>query len=224
MAPDDEPKVKELLAGKPLAELVDDATKRELEAWFGLPSFEQIAAPPPPEDAETIELRERRARAVAAIDPQLLDALHQRVEVRPEKLLRFEVAIRTYRSDAPTALFDYEMAERGHMIAEPREVEIPDALRDDLKECTPQALLRDLHRAELEFTKQFDWVDPLAEQRFDLAAEITTAMSTSWKLQPIGKFPGTEGRELLDELRVYRRQSWPALWDATPLPNRRIAP
>ena len=77
-------------------DLLDAATKAELARWFGLPSFEEPsseAAPPPPEDPETAELRERRAAAAAAVDPALLDAMHQRYEVRPETLIQFEATI-----------------------------------------------------------------------------------------------------------------------------------
>src|SRR5512140_604067 len=181
MAPDDEPKVKELLAGASLERVVDEATQRELEKWFQLPSFDQAAeaAPAGAEDPEVAEVRERRARACAQVDPALLERIRVRTEVTPETLLTFEAKIDVHvREDVP--LFDYAMAEKGYAIAEPREVEISDERKDDLRECTPQALLRDLHRPETEFEKTFEVIDMAAEQRLDIVAEVNSAMATNW--------------------------------------------
>lgn len=220
MPPDDEPKVKQLLEGTALSEVVDAATQRELERWFGLPSFDQLAEqpPPPPEDAELALLRERRDKALAAIDPAMVERHRVRTEVHPETLLRFAATI-DVRVDPDIALFDLAMIERA--IAEPREVEIPEELRDDLKECTPQALLRDLHRPELEFTKQFEIVDAAAEQRLDIVAEVASAMATSWKLPPLGVSPWQETRTLLAEVRAERGKPWVDVL-RLPLPNRRV--
>src|SRR5512140_802992 len=97
MAPDDDhddhpdPKVKDLLAGKSLSEVVDEATARELERWFGLPSFEQLAEQPPPaeDDPETIAARERSDRAAAQVDPKLLASIRSRTLDNPESLIKF---------------------------------------------------------------------------------------------------------------------------------------
>jgi hypothetical protein len=220
MAPDDEPKVKDLLAGDPA---LDPTTLRDLERWFGLPSFEQLAErpPAPPEDPEDVALRERREAAIAAVDPALLASIRHRSEDNPETLLELELTLDVH-VDPGIARFDPAMVDRGNALAEPREVDIPEALRDDLMDVTPQALLRDLHRAELFFDKQFEVVDMAAEQRFDIVAEVATAMATSWKLPPLDKLPEAACRELLAELRAYRRRPWPELLRAQPLPNRRI--
>jgi hypothetical protein len=213
MAPDDDPKVKELL---------DAATQHELAKWFQLPSFEQVAeaaaAPPKPsEDPEIAEVRERRARACAAVDPALLERIHVRTEVTPETLIKFAAVIDVrVREDVP--LFDYTMAEKGHMIAEPREVEISEELKDDLHDVTPQALLRDLHRSETFFDKTFEIVDMAAEQRFDIVAEVQSTMTTSWKLPPLGPSPFEEERRGLLADRETRRKPWIQL----PMPNRRV--
>jgi hypothetical protein len=218
MAPDDEPKVKELLAGASLESVVDEAAQRELEKWFQLPSFDQAAEARSDEDPEVAEVRERRARACAAVDPALLETIHVRTEVTPETLLRFEARI-DVRIREDIALFDYAMAEKGHAIAEPREVEIDDELKDDLREVTPQALLRDLHRPETEFDKLFEVVDMAAEQRFDIVAEVATAMATSWKLPPLGPSPFEEERRGLALDRENRRRPWTEL----PMSNRRVS-
>jgi len=228
MAPDDdrpdpkpaaEPTVKDLLAGAPLASVPDAATQQELERWFGLPSFDQLAerGVELPEDPALVELRERRARAAASVDPALLEALHLRNEVAPETLIKFEVRIES-RVKPEMGSFDRAMAERGHRIAEPREVEIPEVLRDELKEVVPQALLRDLHRPELTFDKTFEVVDIAAEQRLDIVAEVGSAMSTSWKLPPLDRSPFEQVRRELAADRELRRRPWIEL----PMPNRRV--
>ena len=221
MAPDDQDDASE----KTVKELISDATRAELEKWFGLPSFEQLAEegkqPAPSEDAEMVAVRERREKALAAIDPALVERIHYRTEVKPETLLELELTLDVH-VDPDIALFDESMAARAATIAEPREVEISEDLRDDLKECVPQALLRDLHRPETDFDKTFEVVDVAAEQRMDIVAEVATAMRTSWALPPLGKNPFTETRELLAEVRRERKQSWPALFAALPLPNRKV--
>jgi hypothetical protein len=222
MAPDDDRDVKDLKVKDLLTGSVDPeaVTQADLARWFQLPSFEQVgeAAPPPAEDPGIAEVRERRARVCAEVDPDLLESIRQRTEVKTDQLVRFEVVIRNYISEAPTALFDYAMAERGHVIAEPREVEIPEALKDDLHEVTPQALLRDLHRPETEFDKLFEVVDIAAEQRFDIVAEVAEAMRTNWKLPPLEVSPFEQERRKLVEDQVVRKRPWSTL----PMPNRTV--
>ncbi|MEJ7603499.1 MAG: hypothetical protein WKG01_36775 [Kofleriaceae bacterium] len=156
MATDDhdklDPKVKDF---------IDAATRAELERWFGLPSYEVAGqkAEPSPEDPEMVAVRERREKAIAAVDPVLLEALRARFEDGPASLIQFKESIKL-RIDETVPLFDYAMVERQASIADPREVEISEELRDDLKDCTPQALLRDLHR--IDFDKTFEIVDMAA--------------------------------------------------------------
>jgi hypothetical protein len=211
MPGDDDIKVKQLLdGGASLDDVVDAATQRELEKWFKLPSFTEVAedkGSAAVEDPEIAEVRERRAKACAAVDPVLLEAIRIRTEVTPETLLRHEYHLDIH-VDPDIALFDVAMAERGHQIAEPREVEISEELRDDLKECTPQALLRDLHRPELGFAKTFEVIDFGAEQRLDIVAEVTAAMQMNLKLPPLGESPFEEERRLLAEDRALRKQPW----------------
>lgn len=220
MSTDDEPKVKELLAGASLERVVDEAAQRELEKWFQLPSFTEVADRAPGEDPEVAAVRERRARACAQVDPALLESIHMRTERNPETLIRFQAAIEVHvREDV--ALFDYTMADKVYSIAEPREVEISEELRDDLHDVTPQALLRDLHRPETEFEKVFEVVDMAAEQKLDVVAEVRDAMAASWKLPPLGPSPFEEERRGLaeDRLTILRR---PWIDIVKNRPNRRV--
>src|SRR5262245_45701839 len=88
--PDDDPKVKDLL---------DDATRADLERWFGLPSFTQLAeegkpaAIPEQEDPEQVERRERREKAMAAVDPAIVDRHFRRYDVAPESVVQFRARI-----------------------------------------------------------------------------------------------------------------------------------
>lgn len=206
-------------------DLIDAATRADLERWFGLPSFEQLAdqgisPAPPPEDAKIDEemaaVRKRRAEAIAAVDPALLEAHRRRVEP-PADLLTFQASI-DVRVDPTITRIDLTKIEHGHAIAEPREVEIPEPLRDDLRDCTPQALLRDLHRPELDFEKTFEIVDVSAEQRFDVVAAVAEAMATRWTLPPFGASPFQEARALILELRGDRHRPWTEI----KMPNRQV--
>jgi hypothetical protein len=206
---DKDVRVKQLLDGKAsLDDVVDAATQAELQKWFQLPSFQEVAETEgAPVDAELEEVKQRRAKAMAAVDPALLESIHARVEARPETLLRHTWHLDIH-VDPSIALFDEAMAERGHQIAEPREVEITDELKDDLKDCTPQALLRDLHRPELVFEKVFEVIDMAAEQKLDIVAEVDQAMRMNLKLPPLGLSPFEEERRLLVADRATQRRPW----------------
>jgi hypothetical protein len=206
---------------KKVKDLLDAATRAELERWFNLPSFEQLAdrgvqPEPPPEDPAAAAVRERRAAAIACVDPALLEAHRRRVEP-PDDLIKFKAMI-DVRVDPDIATIDLAMIERQHAVGEPREVERPQDLEDDLNDCTPQALLRDLHRAELTFDKVFEIVEGNAGQRFDIVRAVAEAMATRWTLPPFGPSPFHEGRALLLELRDDRHRPWTEI----KLPNRRV--
>lgn len=233
MAPDDDPPapptkpdptVKELLErdlGKPLADVVDAVTAAELERWFGLPSFEQAAesAAAKPEDPEIVAVRERRAKVLELIDPTLLAWIDA----------RYELAWTLIEPDAPPieskvvldmALFDAQMAEG--RVAEPRDRERPEDIEEELKDQTPQALLRDLHRAVLFFDKQFEIVDFAAEQTLDIVAEVRTAMATNWKLPELGDPPSAAMAKMSAEIREERLLPWANLPKRVNFPNRRV--
>ncbi len=217
---DDERTVKELISqGKvPL----DPQTQADLEKWFGLPSvtaLEEQGKIAAAEDSDIAEVVERRKKAIAAVDPALLDWIRIRTEDIPNQI-GTPVRIIDTVIDASIARFDMGMVDRALTIAEPRTVEIPDQLIDDLKECTPQALLRDLHRPEQFFDKVFEIVDAAAEQRIDIVAEVKSAMRTSWRLPAFGRKAIEEGHDVLADLRKQRRQPWISFLPL--LPNRSV--
>lgn len=215
MAPDDDddPKVKQLL---------DPASEADLARWFSLPSFQQLAEQPKPQEVVDEEMQAviaRRDKALASVDPAFVEALRQRNEEKPASIMQFAATIDVH-VDEKFGSLDESMIDRAASIAEPREVEISDELRDDMKDCTPQALLRDLHRAELDFDKTFEIVDVAAGQRLDIVAEVALAMATRWKLPELGASPVVECRAIFDGVRAQRRQKWVDFLPA--LPNRRV--
>jgi len=192
---------------KTVKQLLDAATRAELERWFGLPSFDQLAEqgkrPAPPVDTEMEEARLRREAAIAAVDPALLEAHRLRTEPR-EDLLQFKLELEP-SVDPSIVLFDPTMADRG-TIAEPREVEIPQQLEDDLRDCTPQALLRDLHRTEQTFDKVFE-MDTQGHERVDIVAVIAEVMTTRWTPE-LHSSALDEARAEIREAHRLRRQPW----------------
>lgn len=204
---------------KTVKELLDAGTRAQLERWFGLPSFEQLAdegktPAAPEEDPEIVEARQRRDAAIAAVDPVLVEAHRKRIEpARP--ISRFEVVI-DVRVDPDLALLDLTMGARP--LADPREYELPAELRKDLKECTPQALLRDLHRAELAFEKKLEYVDALAELRVDGPSIVAGVMATSWAAPLPARSAFLEAHAILIECRAQRRRPWIEI----KMPNRTV--
>jgi hypothetical protein len=207
-------------ADQTVKEMLDAKTLADLERWFGLPSYQELAekGEPEPEDPELVAVRERRAAAIAAVDPALVEAHRRRVE-RCESLIQFHATLES-RIDPSVAQLDLAMIEQKQQIAEPREVEIPDALRADLDECTPQAILRDLHRPETFFDKMFEVVDMAADQRLDIVAAVADAMRTRWKVEVTTTSLAAEGRALVAELRQDRMRSIAHFLPN--LPNRRV--
>lgn len=228
--PDDakDPKVKDLIEqsvtrGEPLEELVDAITAQQLEKWFGLPSFTQVEQGEvkisDAQDADIAAVRARREKAIEAVDPALLDLILNRF---PTDLLNFQFSLEQH-VDPDFGLFDREMFENKMQIAEPREYERPADIEDQLKDATPQAMLRDLHRPETEFWKQFDVVDVAAEQRLDGSAEVATAMTTNWKLPVSDMRHAQDMRLQLTEARDERNRPWRDIPTRVKLPNRRVA-
>jgi hypothetical protein len=205
------------------AESTDVTTQADLERWFSLPSFQQLAeqqqpAPPPAEDPEWAAFRKRRAEALAAVDPNLLEAHRRRVERQRElKLFRAEIQPRI-RADI--TMIDQSAIDRGHMIAEPRTYELPSDLEDAMTERTPQALLRDLHRPEMIFEKMFVWLDPTEDNRVDLRAIINEALAFRPSSTINVESRMREVCVLLAELHQERRKPWTAL--TSKMRNRRV--
>jgi hypothetical protein len=227
MAPDDdskrdEPTVRQLLDGAPLDSVVDAATQAELAKWFALPSVEvaREQGVELPADPELVAYREARARALAAVDPYIVETVYRRVDANVEAMYMFN-AIIDIRIKTEMGCFDYAGVERQAFAIEPREREIDEDLRDEMKEVAPQALLRDLHRPEDEFQKQFELIDPAADQRYDIVAEVADVMRTNWRLPPLPDVtPLEEERRLLAEDRATRRRAW---WTEIRMPNRKVS-
>lgn len=207
---------------KKVKELVESASRADLERWFGLPSYEALAEQgvhpePPPEDPRSAERRKRQDTALAAVDPALLEAHRRRTDKLAQTMKPVpEVALHV---DLSIVQLDTAMIAQRGAIAEPREVvrppDIDDAVRDD---CTPQALLRDLHRPELYFSRELQRVDLMESYRLDVAANIDEVMATSSKLPPRGTPLFDEGYALLQELRAERNQPWTDI----EMPRRRV--
>ena len=193
-------------------DVLDDATRADLERWFGLPSFEQLAeqgivpAAPPAEDPEFAERRKRQDEALAAVDPVWLEAHRLRVESMCAMVTPLPPIV--LRVDPSIARFDHAMLEHAATVAEPREVERPGDLSEAMAERTPQALLRDLHRPEADFYKAFEQLDVMSDYRIDIPATITEAMTPSSALPPSAATPFQDSHALLLELRAERRQPW----------------
>jgi hypothetical protein len=208
---------------KTVKELLDAATRAELERWFGLPSFDQAAeaqqVQPPEEDPEIVAVRERREKAIAAVDPAMIEWHRARVDAQ-DNLISFKAMIDVH-VNPDVALLDQAMIDKQASIAEPREVEIPDELRDDLRNCTPQALLRDLHRPELFFDKTFEVIDFNAENRVDVVSIVDEVMKTPYRLTEVLPNIFREGGDILRELRIDRTRAVPVQTLAT-FPNRRV--
>jgi hypothetical protein len=225
MAPDDkpdEPTVRELLDGASLDSVVDAATQAELAKWFALPSVEvaRERGMELPDDPELVAYREARARALAAVDPYILETVYRRVDDATEAMFMFN-AIIDIRIKTEMGCFDYAGVERQAFAIEPREREIDEDLRDEMKEVAPQALLRDLHRPESDFDKQFEMVDPTENLRYDIVAAVDEAMRTSWRLPPLPDVtPLEEERRLLAGDRALRRRKW---WTEVRMPNRKVS-
>jgi hypothetical protein len=194
---------------KTVKQLLDAGTRADLERWFGLPSFEQLAdqgkvIEAAPEDPEMVAAQKRRDDALASVDPVLVDEIHRRAEapdlIKPRPDIQFVI-------DPSIARLDLSMIERQYSHLEPREVEIPPQLEDDLRNCTPQALLRDLHRPETTFDKVFEVVDMSAEQRLDGATAVAEVMAMRHHIE-IGPSPFRAAYALILEVREQRRQPW----------------
>lgn len=217
----DEPKIKDLLAGAQLERIADAEAQRALTLWLAAAAQASAKPPPSPQplDEAVKAVIERRAKACAAVDPALVQAIEFRYEVAPQALIKFEVLLELrVRDDMP--MFDYAMIDQLSTIAEPREVEIPDELKDELRETSPQALLRDLHRAETEFPLGFEIVDVASQQRLDIVAAVDEAMATNWALPPLGASPFEQERQLLqrDRDQIYRGP-----WIEIRMPNRTVS-
>ena len=211
--PDDEPRARDVAAAKSTADLeerLDPETVRQLAAWFGLPSYQQLeeeraAANAPTEDSErAAEIREMEAKIDAVVDRELLDrifswptagdAMFDEI-VPPELHLRERLL-----------LSDERFSEVLGAIGEPREVQIPRELEEDLQECTPQAMLRDLYRPEPQFDKYLTYGEPEPTPA-SLIADIRTIACADYTVRPEPS-ARTRYEDALAELRRVKALPW----------------
>jgi hypothetical protein len=212
---------------KRIKDIIGETSLAELSRWFGLPSFAQVtemtgksAEEALPEDEGVAQVREQRQRAIAAIDPGLLAQIEARHETA-WGLLRFE-AVLDVKVDPEIAAFDHAMLASIRTVAAPRELERPEDIEDELKERTPQALLRDLHRPELYFDKLYE-VDARTDRRFDAIAEVKAAMKADLSLPDLGPPTSRQLGEIIKETRAEHDLPWSTIPKRANLPSRRIA-
>jgi hypothetical protein len=202
-------------------DLLDPATRADLERWFTLPSFEQLAdrgvvPEPPAQNPEVEALLKARANALATIDPELLADHIRRMDLAAEMVKPLPPL--EIRADPSIARLDLSLVARRHTIAEPRDYERSSDIEDDLRDCTPQALLRDLHRPDLTFEKVFELIDPAAAQRLDGVALVEEMMATDWRMRTFPTFATELARTALAEVYEVRRRRW----DQLELPPRAV--
>jgi hypothetical protein len=166
-SPPNEPTVRQLLDDPAKSEALDAATLAELHRWFGLPSAMDL--PPEPEAPEA---EQRRDAALAAVNPAFLGYL-TRLELGLQRMMEVPDVASRPAEHLLTVAERFQMASR---MGEPRQVEIPFQLEDDLKECAPQALLRDLHRTEEYFERSFE-VNRVAAEIPDVHRGFATALA-----------------------------------------------
>lgn len=233
MAPDDDdkatspldPKVKELLErdqGKSLEEIVDEKTAAELQRWFGLPSFEKLQdeGKAPEVSEEDAADAAKRAETLAAVTEWMLSGLDHR-QYHAWSLIKFKPVIDVI-VDVDMPMFEESGLDRLRANAEVRELERPEDIEDELKDQTPQALLRDLHRSVTSFEKQYEIQELPPQLVIDIVREVREAMATNWKLPELGDPPGIALRKIFAQLHANLRLPWQDLPRTVEMPNRRV--
>jgi hypothetical protein len=222
---DTDVRVKELVAAAAAGDAgIDPNTAADLARWFTLPSYQQLEEsatkpkPAAPEDPEVVARREAIAKATAAVDPVFCDALYERY-AHVRDLITYEPAdLRMI--DPSISAIDPVLMSRGQ-LGEPREVEIPHGLHDDLRECTPQAVLRDLHRPEVEFPLHLE-VDPsiAAAMPIDATRVVREALQTRVGGGAVAGPSAVERvRTALEPIARAKREPWAELRT----PGRRVS-
>jgi hypothetical protein len=210
----------------------------QLSRWFGLPSFTQLAedgaAVPGDGDSgdaiadfdgifanipgfyiapeEIKKTQEARQRALAAVEPAMLDRL--------ERHLGTGDALRVFRPSLEVRV-EPERFERRFVTnaaVDVTEVAPPEWLADALGQNVPQALLRDLHRPVYE--RPIDEGDPFAEPEppFDPLRDVRAVVATRYHFTTV-QHGLPVAREGLDELAAIKASRWSEIRTH----NRRIA-
>jgi hypothetical protein len=220
----DEPRAGEIARAKSTADLedkLDPVTIAQLAAWFDLPSFAELEERRQAEDVPTDPVYARRkevhARLAQEIDPTIVARMEARttagdplIRLPPPMEIRLGEDIRTSKPEQN----DYM-----GVIGEPRELDLPSWLDDVFREQTPQAILRDLHRPELDYQLYFERIEhqpTLAELSNDLHAAIGAPLRVRPDVPPAWRTI----QDAFAELRRWKATSWAEL----PLPSREAEP
>ncbi len=210
--------------------VIDPAAQAQLARWFGMPSadgaFAARALDPdgdaeaelPDDDRAPVVDDATRAAALAAVEPALLDRLWRHADGARFTVMSRLPELALVARDL--SRLDPSRMVRSDAIAEPREVEIPQALRDDLRECTPQALLRDLERPIFDFALEFE--RGLAE---DVPPDASRLARAAMAVSAQATFPTPTTRELADQARAMRAKhdgSWGDLPEQLQLASRAV--
>lgn len=186
----DEPRARDL-AAQPAPEghahPLDPATMAKLASWFDLPSFDEVAEQQAAarsvseERSATEKLLEARSNALANIDPAFMASLDGR---RASGATLPQIPLRETRWERRMIALDETRIPPAMDENDYPEVHIPAPLLKDLKACTPQAQLRDLHRPDKDFYIRLepafeDAGDPEAP---DLMAPIRETLEASYRV------------------------------------------
>jgi hypothetical protein len=212
----DEPRARDVAAAKSTAELedkLDPSTVAQLAAWFGLPSYQELeeeraaAAQPPPESELAAERREVNEKVDEVVDRQLLARI-EGWRTAGDDMFDELVPPELHLVD-DLMLSDPRFADTLGATGEPREVPLPPWLEDDLRDVTPQAMLRDLYRPEPQFDKYMTLGEPepgFAAVLTDIRAIVLTDFTV--RPEPSARVLFTEA---LAELRHWKAANWGAL-------------
>lgn len=219
-----EPRVGDLLSGRVSSEAreeLDPETLAQLAAWFGAPLATPAGAPARPEGplSKREEAALRRQRALDAVDRAFLDALESKW-TQGNTLLRVTRPLGQPRRSP--SRFDLDVW-RLQASDELREAERPEDISDALKEPTPQAVLRDLHRPDQQWPLRLlpeDLGMDVAGAR--TRARIDTAVRTRYVVrmddEPI---PARLMLEDMAALRAHLDEPWESFYVP---PEKRRAP
>jgi hypothetical protein len=191
----------------------------QLEAWFGRPSMTELVEKGEvrldmwgrPIDVEAERKRtEARERATEAVDPRMVEYIERHVPAG-DRLLQFHASLEVHIDPAP---FEKPLITLNR--PDIAEFERPEDLADAMREATPQALLRDLHRSEEQFT--IEYVRPEAvESDADPFGEARRAIAAGYNYAPEMRCM-TQARDALRPLVEAKA----AVWSEIRTPTRTV--
>lgn len=199
-------KTSDELAGK-----LDPQTTAQLAAWFGLPSYTELAErgeTGPKESEDDKYWRELRAKIADAVLPAMIERVASKVTSADRLLQLRELAPMT--TEVPVLLHDERFSDQVGMASEPRVLELSNEHLSDLNDCAPQAILRDLYRPEADFCEPCTWREPWGTPPPDDRAMVREVMNQRYPMPPWIK-PVAEFHEATADMRVWKAKDWGAL-------------